>query len=186
MDLSMSSEKITESKVLTIEEAKIRKGVSGKRAESFEKEIISKQEQYPLFKDIMSVVFGWKVQKDGSRKLVSRMPSGKILFPDKSEDLKEIEPGNAYICLVYDRMDDGKGGPGREAFAKIVCEEYQPKIYVLSSRVVQMVWREKNGNMRHVAPFGNSYEDRIVKAIKDYEEMGFPSVKIIYRKNQRQ
>jgi len=184
-DLSMSSEKITESKVLTIEDAKNRKGVTGKRAESFEKEIIENQEKYPLFKDIMSVVFGWKVQDDGTRKLVSKMPSGKILFPDKSEDLKSIEPGNAYICLVYDRMDDGKGGPGREAFAKIICEEYQPKIYILSSRVVQMVWRDKKGKMRHKAPFGNSFEDRIVSAIKEFEDgEKFPSAKIVFRRNQ--
>ena len=180
-----TSEKLTESKVLTIEEAKRLKGVSGKRAETFERELIDKQDQNPLFKDIMSVVFGWKKQKDGSKKLVSRMPSGKILFPDKSEDINEIEPGNAYICLVYDRMDDGKGGPGREAFAKIICEEYQPKIYMLSSGVVQMVWRDKKGKMRHKAPFGNSREERIVKAFKEYEEFGFPSAKIVYRKNQR-
>ena len=184
-DLSMSSEKITESKILTIEEAKESKGVTGKRAESFEKELFDKQQANPLFKDIMSVVFGWKVQNDGTRKLVSKMPSGKILFPDKSEELKDIEPGNAYICLVYDRMDDGKGGPGREAFAKIICEEYQPKIYVLSSRVVQMVWRDKKGNMRHKAPFGNSYGDRIVAAVKEYEKIGFPSAKIIFRSNQK-
>jgi len=180
-----TSEKLTESKILSIEEAKKIKGVAGARAESFEKEILEKQNQNPLFKDIMSVVFGWKVQKDGSRKLVSKMPSGKILFPDKSEDLSEIEPGNAYLCLVYDRMDDGKGGPGREAFAKIICEEYQPKIYVLSSRVIQMVWRDKKNKMRHKAPFGNSFEDRIVEAIKEFEEFGFPSAKIVYRKNQK-
>ncbi len=180
-----SSEKITESKILTIDDAKKLKSVSGKRAEAFEKEIIDKQNQNPLFKDIMSVVFGWKRQDDGSKKLVSKLPSGKILFPDKSEDLKEIQPGNAYICLVYDRMDDGKGGPGREAFAKIICEEYKPKIYILSSRVVQMVWRDKKGKMRHKAPFGNSFEERIVGAIKEFEEIGFPSATIVFRKNQR-
>jgi hypothetical protein len=179
------SEKIAESKVLSIDEAKQKKGVTGKRGKSFEKDILEKQNQNPLFKDIMSVVFSWKTQKDGSKKLVSRLPSGKILFPDKSEDLKEVEPGNAYICLVYDRMDDGKGGPGREAFAKIICEEYQPKIYILSSRVVQMVWRDKKGKMRHKAPWGNAFGDRIVSAVKEYEEIGFPSAKIIYRKNQR-
>jgi len=179
------AEKITESKVLTIDEAKKLKGVSGKRGEAFEKEIMEKQNQNPLFKDIMSVVFGFKTQNDGTKKLVSKMPSGKILFPDKSEDLAELEPGNAYICLVYDRLDDGKGGPGREAFAKIVCEEYQPKIYILSSRVVQMVWRDNKGKMHHKAPFGNSFEERLVSALKEYENIGLPSAKIIFRRNQK-
>jgi len=185
MSTGETSEKITESKILTIDDAKKLKGVSGKAAETFEEEITEKQNLNPLFKDIMSVVFGWKMQSDGTKKLVSKMPSGKILFPDKSEDINEIEPGNAYICLVYDRTEDGKGGPGREAFAKIICEEYQPKIYVLSSRVVQLVWRDNKGKMRHVAPFGNSFEERIVGAIKQFEELGLPSAKIIYRKNQK-
>jgi len=172
---TMESEKISVSKVLTIDEAKKIKGVSGARAKEFENEILGKQDT--LFNDIMCVTFGWKVQEDGSRKLVSKMPNGKILFPDRSEDMKEIEPGTPYICLVYERE--------REAFAKVVCEEYQPKIYVPSSKIPSMVWRDSNGKMRRKAPYGNSYEVRMISAIKEMEKLGFPSIKVIFRNNQR-
>ena len=178
-----SSEKITEGKVLTIDEAKKLKGVTGKPAESFQNEVTEMMERYPQFKDIMSVVFGWKKQPDGSRKLVSKHVSGKILFPDKSEDLKEIEPGNAYLCLVYEPELNAKGEPARETFAKIICEEYQPKIFVLSSRVVTYAYRDPKGHMKRGAAFGNSFEERLIDVIKRYEKLGFPSAKIIYRRN---
>jgi hypothetical protein len=182
-EVGVHSEKITESKVLTIDEAKNRKGVTGKSAESFEKEIIEMQDKYPQFKDIMSVVFGWKRQPDGDRKLVSKHTSGKIMFPDKSEDIKEIEPGNAYLCLVYEPELNAKGEPARETFAKIICEEYQPKIFVLSSRVVTYAYRDGKGKMKRGAAFGNSFEERLLDIIKRYEKLGFPSAKIVYRKN---
>jgi len=175
-DVKTESEKITVSDVLDIEEAKKIKGVSGKRAEEFENEVIGKQDS--LFKDIMCVTFGWKKQEDGSKKLVSKLPNGKILFPDRSEEIQEIEAGTPYICLVYERE--------REAFAKVVCEEYQPKIYVPSSKVPHMVWRDEKGKMRRKAPYGNSYEERMISAVKDMEKLGFPSIKIIFRNNQRQ
>jgi len=170
----IDSEKISVSKVLTIDEAKKVKKVSGDRAKKFEEEVIEKQDS--LFKDIMVVTFGWKIQEEGTRKLVSKLPNGKIIFPDRSETLEEIEPGTPYICLVFERE--------REAFAKIICEEYQPKIYIPSSRIPQMVWREESGKIRHKAPHASTYEERIVSAIKEMEKKGFPSIKIIFRENQ--
>jgi len=109
----------------------------------------------------------------------------KNCFPDKTEKLDQIEAGLPYICLVYDRKVDEEGKPGREAFAKIICEEYQPKIYIPSSRLPLMSWRDKSGQLRNKAPFGNSFEERIVSAIKEMEKMGFPSVKLIYRINEK-
>ncbi len=67
---------------MTIDEAKEKKGVSGTAAKEFETEVTGKQDN--LFTDIMSVVFGWKEQPDGGRKLVSKLPNGKIIFPDRS------------------------------------------------------------------------------------------------------
>jgi len=171
----IDSEKVGVSGVMSIDDAKKRNRVTGDRAEKLEKQIIEKQDI--LFKDIMCVTFGWKVQEDGTKKLVSKLPNGKILFPDRSEKLEEIEPGVPYLCLVYERE--------REGFAKIICEEYQPKIFVTSSRIPYMVYRDENGKIRRVAPHGNTYEDRIVYSIKKMEELGFPSVRIIFRKNER-
>jgi len=171
----MESEKISVSKVLTIDEAKQIKGVTGDRAKELESDIASKQDS--LFKDMYCVTFGWKVQEDKSRKLVSKMPNGKILFPDRSENMEEIEPGTPYLCLVYERE--------REAFAKVICEEYQPKIFIPSSRIPHMVWRDEKGTIRRKAPYGSTYEERIIGAIKEMEKLGFASIKVVFRKNMK-
>lgn len=175
MNDSVESEKLGISEVLTIDSAKELMKVTGDKAKELEKSILEKQDI--LFKDIYCVTFGWKLQKDKSRKLVSKMPNGKILFPDRSEDTQEIEPGLPYLCLVYERE--------KEAFAKIVCEEYQPKIYVPTTRIPRMVYREPNGKMKQKAPVGQTYEERMISAIKEMEDLGFPYVKIVFRKNQR-
>jgi len=181
---SYTTEKIGTSKVLTIDDAKKRMKYIGDRAKEFEESIEEKQNQQ--FSDIMCVVFGYKLQDDGTKKLISKLPNGKILFPDKSTELKEIEPGTPYLCLVYEPEFNSKGEPAREAFAKLICEEYQPRIYVPSSRIPQMVWRESNGKTRHKAPFGNSYTERMMAALNEYENnLKVSAVKIVFRKNQR-
>lgn len=181
--MEIPSERIGESKQLTIDEAKRLKRISGEKGKEFEDKVLSKQDGQ--FKDLYVIVFGWKEQGEGRpKKLMSKLPSGKLIFPDKTENLSLITPGIPYICLVYDRKVDEEGKPGREAFAKIICEEYTPKIYIPSSHLPHMVWRDKNGKLRNKAPFGNSFEERIISAIKEMEKMGFPSVKVVFRINE--
>jgi len=175
VDIKDSSEYISTSKVLTIDEAIERKGVIGDAAKEFKNQVLAKQDN--LFKDIMCIVFGWKLQPDGSKKLVAKLPNGKIIFPDRSEQQTTVEPGVPYICLVYERE--------KEAFAKICSEEYQPKIYITSSRMPSMMWREPSGKVRHKIPMGNTYEERLIAAVKEMEELKFGSVKLIFRTNQR-
>ena len=182
--VDLPSEHIGESKQLTIDDAKKIKRISGEAGKEFEEKVLAKQDGQ--FKDLYVIVFGYKQQGDGSKKMMSKLPSGKLVFPDKSENLASIEVGLPYICLVYDRKVDEEGKPGREAFAKIICEEYTPKIYIPSSRLPHMVWRDKSGQLRNKAPFGNTFEERIISAIKEMEKMGFPSVKIVYRINERE
>jgi len=177
------SEHIGESKILTIDEAKKLKRISGVKAKEFEDKVLAKQDGQ--FKDLYVCVFGWKPQPDGTKKLMSKLNSGKFLFPDKTEKLDQIEAGIPYICLVYDRKVDETGKPAREAFAKIISEEYQPKIYIPSSRLPLMSYRNKNGTLTNKAPIGSSYEDRIVSAIKEMEKLGFPSVKVVFRVNEK-
>ncbi|GAH23332.1 unnamed protein product, partial [marine sediment metagenome] len=110
---------------------------------------------------------------DGSRKLVSKLPNGKIIFPDRSEQIEKVEVGIPYICLVYERE--------REAFAKVCSEEYRPKIFVQSNKLVTMVWRDKSGKVRNKLFPGNTYEERILLSVKEMEKLGFPSVSIIFR-----
>jgi len=178
------AERLASSKQMTIDEAKEKMKMTGKRAKELEEDITAKQENYQQFDQLMSVIFGWKQQDDGSRKLVSKHPSGKIMFPDKSEDTREIEPGMAYLCLVYEPEFNKEGEKARETFAKIICEESVPKIYILNNRVVTYAFRDKNDKMNRGAIFGNTFEERIVNIIKKYEKEGLPSAKIIYRRNQ--
>lgn len=177
-----TSEHISKAEPLSIDEAKKKLKLGGDKAKAFEQKIIERQDGQ--FSQIMSIVFGWKLQEDGSKKLMSKMPSGKALFADRSEVLEEIEPGVPYMCLVYDRKEDEEGRPGREAFAKIICREYKPKIYVPTNHLPVMVWNEESGKVRNEVPHGNSYAERIMKLIIMAEEKGFPSVDIVYRKNQ--
>ena len=58
-ELKDSSEKVSTSKILSIDEALQRKGVVGPAAEEFKNLVVSKQDD--LFKDIMCIVFGWKL-----------------------------------------------------------------------------------------------------------------------------
>lgn len=133
------------------------------------------------FKDIRSLRFGWVEQpdKDGGpkKKLMTMLPNGKACFLDRSQEIDDIVPEDPYICLVYERES--------VAFAKILFPEYQPKIYIPPSRIPAMVWRDSSGKLHRKLPHGKSYEERIVKAIKEMETKGFESVKIVYRKNIR-
>jgi len=183
MSIDIPSEKLGESKQITVDEAKKLQRISGEKAKEFEDKVLQKQDGQ--FKDLYVIVFGWKEQGDGKpKKLMSKLPSGKLVFPDKTENVSMIEQGLPYICLVYDRKIDEEGKPGREAFAKILCEEYTPKIYVPSNRLPHMVWRDKNGKLEHRAAFGNTFEERIISAVKEMEKKGFPSVKIVFRINE--
>jgi len=111
-------------------------------------------------------------------KLMSMLPNGKVVFIDRSQNIEEIIPEDPYICMVYERE--------REAFAKVLFPEYQPKIYIPPSRIPAMVWRDEKGNVRRKVPHENSYEERLIKAIKEMEGMGFESIKIVFRKNIRE
>ena len=131
------------------------------------------------FKDILSLRFGWVKQpsdntKPQERKLMSMLPNGKVVFIDRSQEIEDIVPEDPYICLVYERE--------REAFAKILFPEYQPKIYIPPSRLPAMVWRDNHGNVKRKLAVGKSYEERIIYAIKEMEKLGFNYIKIVFRK----
>ena len=181
------SEELSDAKPLTIDEAKRRLKLSGDKADAFEKRVLERQDGQ--FTKIMSIIFGWKLQNDGSQKLVSKMPSGKILFVDKSENLDEVEAGMPYICLVYDRPNEynDKGElvkEGREAFAKIICKEYEPKIFIQENKLSVMVWTDDSGNVRNKIPVANSHPERLMELINLAEKYGWPSLKIVFRGNQ--
>ena len=124
-----------ETKKITIDEAKDKKGKLGISDNEFEKIVGDKQDE--LFTDLRSLIFSWKEQEDTTQKLMSRLPNGKIVFLDRSDDPDTIKTDTPYICAVYERE--------REAFAKIICEEYKPKVYVLPSHMVRIVYKTDKG-----------------------------------------
>ena len=168
------------SRLMTIDEAKKKRGkfVSD---EEFEKMVEERSKE--LYGYLRTLEFSWKKQEDSETgkvemKLMSRLPNGKLVFLDKYEDIDSVLPGVPYICTVYEIEN--------VAFAKIVCEEYEPKIFILPNRLVHEVWRDKKGHVRRRAPHGNSYAERIVASIKAMEERGFPSIRIIFKGNERE
>lgn len=168
---------------MTIDEAKSKRGkfVGDKE---FEDMVSSKTNEF--FADIRTLKFSWKLQeKDKEKKLMSRLPNGKVVFVDKHEKEGEVLPGIPYICLIYEPEENPDGTQARQAYAKIVCEEYEPKIFILPNRLVHEVWRDDKGNIRRRAPHGNSYQERLVTAVMAMEERGFVSIRLVFRGNER-
>jgi len=169
---------------LDADEAIKRKGVFGKSNKELLDIIREKQKQDEKYTDIRSIRFGWVKQPadatgKSESKLMSTLPNGKYIFPDKSEDLENIVPEEPYLCLVFE--PEGK----KVAFAKILFPEYKPKIYIPPSRIPAMVWRDNKGIVRRKMPTGNSYEERLIGAIKEMESIGVETVTIVFRKNMR-
>jgi len=162
---------------MDIDEAKQRKGELGLSEDSFEKKVNDKQDE--LFTDLRSLIFQWKEQEEGDKKMMSRLPNGKVVFLDRSDNPEEIKTDTPYICAVYERE--------REAFAKIICEEYKPKIYVLPSHAVRVVYKDKNKDtqIEMPGPQYNNYGERMMYCIKKCESFGFPEVTIVFRGNRR-
>ena len=156
--------------------------MGGDKARNFEKKVLDKQDGQ--FTQLMSVIFGWKLQDDGSKKLMSKLPCGKALFVDKSEDIDKIEPGIPYICLVYEPNTNPDGTQAKQAYAKIICEEYYPTIFIPSSKLPVMVWIDKNDKKRNYVPRANTYAERVMILLDMAEKEGWSFIKIIFRKNQ--
>jgi len=162
------------------DEAVSKSGTLGTKKEKLLEEIESKQDE--RFRDIRSLRFGWVKQpiegsKETETKLMSMLPNGKVVFVDRSQDVTDINIEDPYICMVYERE--------REAFAKILFPEYQPKIYIPPSRIPAMVWRDESGKTHRKLPHGNTYEERLIQALKEMEKLGFESIKVVFRKNIR-
>jgi len=171
-------------KKIDADEAIKRKGVFGKSDKELLDIIKEKQGVDDKFTDIRSIRFGWVKQPQDSSgksvsKLMSTLPNGKYIFPDKSENLENIVPEEPYLCLVFEPEGE------KVAFAKILFPEYKPKIYIPPSRIPAMVWRDSKGIVRRKMPIGTTYEERLISAIKEMESLGVESVTVVFRKNMR-
>lgn len=166
-----------EASKMSVDDAKKRKGKLGMSSNEFEDIINEKQDE--LFTDLRSLIFQWKEQDDGAKKMMSRLPNGKVVFLDRSDDPEEIKTDTPYICAVYERE--------REAFAKVICEEYKPKIYILPSHIVHLVYKDDKDKtqIEMPGPQYKGYEQRLLYCIKKCEALGFPEVALIFRGNRR-
>jgi len=162
----------------------------GMSEEEFEKIVAERQDE--RFKDLhWHIVFREVEQPDGSKKIYGNLSSGKIVFPDKKEDITNIKLGFPYICLVYEpEVENLK----TVAFARIICEEYIPTIFCNVNGIVSAVWRDKQGNI-HREPLGlkkeerdmklSPYHRRLVKALMIMaKDVRAPEVMVVFRENQ--
>jgi len=170
---------VNKSMKMDADEAVSRRGVFGTEDEKLLEQIQDTQDE--RFTDIRSIRFGWVKQPtnkgtETEEKLMSTLPNGKFVFPDRSQEITDIIPEDPYLCLVFEPPE------GKVAFAKVLFPEYQPKIYIPPSRIPLMVWRdEKSKKIRRKVHKFNSYEDRLMASIKEMESFGFESIKIIFK-----
>ena len=174
---------------VSLEEAKEKRKL-GMSEEEFENIVHEKQDE--RFTDLhWHIVFREIEQPDGTKKIAGYLPSGKIIFPDKKEDLSKIKLGHPYICLVYEPQVENLR---KVAFARIISEEYIPTIFSNVNGVVSAVWRDKNGEL-HREPLGlkkeeikldiSPYQRRLIKALMIMEnEVKASQVMIVFRKNE--
>jgi len=178
-----------------VDELKELRGVAMSE-DDFIKEVAKKQDD--RFKDLKrNIVFEKVKQEDGSFKLMGRLSDGVILFPDWKEDESKIIPGIPYICLVYRPIDEETGRKKPVAFAKIICEENIPKLFLGFNDIVQPVWRDKKGKFRaepirvtdaDIEMFKKSlnlYHVRILKSILMMQsDVKVPYLLVVFRDNE--
>ena len=154
------------------------------------KQILEKKKDEKFTELHWHIVFKEQRLPDGTVKKLSFTENGKVIFPDRHENLEEIKVGYPYICLVYDSPEHNA------AFCRIISEEYIPTIFVSPTEVVSAVWRDKQGEL-HREPLGltkeeikispSPFQKRLLKAITILEEnTKAPQIMIIFRKNQFQ
>ena len=173
------------SKKISIDKADELKGELGTSKEKLVERIYLKGDE--RFSDLWScIIFSWKEQPGGKKKIMSRLPNGKILFLDWSENEDEIKIDSPYICVVYEPETNPDGTLARQAYARIICEEYMPKITVHKDGVVHMIWKDQKGNTRHTMPGikYNSFGERLTDAVKQMENKGFEEVRLVFLKNK--
>jgi len=169
-------------KKIDVDEAVKIKGELGTTRKTIMKRVANKEDKW--FCDLWKgIVFGYREQKGGGKKLMARLPSGKYVFPDKSENKKSIKPDTPYICLIYEPLDDD-GNKANAAFARIICEEYMPKITVTPKGIVWMVWKNDKGETEKRMTVQKSKNYRIAEAYNRFEEMGYEEIRIICVKNK--
>lgn len=161
-----------DAKLKTIDEIKKNNEIPiGMDEELFEKKVAENMDE--RFTQLRTLIF--VKDKRNPNHAVARLPKGKIVFPDKSVDVSKLKLGVPYICLVYERE--------REAFAKILGEQYEPRIIVTETGLVLVILRTGN-KVSRIAASGGSLHERLWNAYKIIKESGSPTVRLIIRENE--
>lgn len=171
-------------KKINIDKAVELKGELGTSKEKLAERIYTKGDE--RFSDLWScIVFSWKEQSKGKKKLMSRLPNGKILFLDWSEEEEEIKIDTPYICVIYEPEVNPDNTPAKQAYARVICEEYMPKITIHKDGTVHMIWKDQKGETRHTMPGPyNSFEERLMDAVKQMEKKGYEEIRVVFLANK--
>lgn len=130
------------------------------------------------------IVFEYKEQNEGGKKLIAKMPSGKYIMLDKGEDSDLVKAGIPYVCLLYEPTNEKTGKEMSVAFAKVVCEESIPKILIHPEGSVYMIYKDDKGNFKKKMIANKTFNFRIIEAIKEFEKLGFEEARIVYMANK--
>ncbi len=145
----MDKENISEEKLLEVKDS-IDKIKETRRVpmseEEFEKIAFDKYDENSFNRHEI-LVFGRTKQPDGTYKVMTRLRSNKVCFPDQTEDIDKIVLGKYYHCWVHEPTPtEEKPNLGRVAFARIICEVYVEKIYISENWIYTHLYRDSKGN----------------------------------------
>ena len=102
-----------------------------------------------MFDDIREIIF--MANKEG--KLLGRLPNGKFVLLNKSEDSKNIIAGLPYICALrhFEKV----------AFAKVIAQVFIPKVIFSKLGIILVCKDEKVGSIREKIKDIHCLKDRL-------------------------
>lgn len=139
--------------------------------QEFEKLVADNMDE--KFTQIRTIVF--VKDRRNPNHVIGWLPKGKIVFPHKNADIKNLKPGIPYICLIYEK--------DRYAYAKVLGEQYEPRVIVTDTGVVILIIRIGDKTQQIICK-GKNDAEKLAFAYKKIAELGEPSFKVIIRKNR--
>jgi len=119
------------------------------------------------YNKLRTLIFVWDEEQ---KKFKTRIPNGKITFIDKSVDISTVKSGTPYICAIYERE--------REAFARIIGEQYKPRLVINAAGAVLAAVRVGNEAVRFPC-MGQTLNERIIFGFNKMKELGITNFEVI-------
>ena len=102
-----------------------------------------------MFDDIKEIIF----TKNKENKFIGRLPNGKFVLLNKSEDESSIQEGMPYICALrhFEKV----------AFAKIISSVFIPRIIFSRSKGIILVYKKKRSVVQEYLKNTKDLKDKI-------------------------